>query len=59
MSGFTGLIGSETTSLPAELTQVVEQIESLRMVGVVTDWTMLLAAVEDERPDILLLDCAL
>ncbi len=59
MSGITVLVGSATTELPAGLTQVVEQTESLRMVGIVTDWTKLLAAVESERPDILLLDRAL
>lgn len=59
MAGFTVLVGSETTSLPAGLTQVVERTEGLRMVGIVTDWTKLLAAVESERPDILLLDRAL
>ena len=57
MSEFTVLVGSAAgTQLPAGLTQVLSQSDTLRIVDVVRNWAQLLATVERHHPDLLVLD---
>ena len=60
MSDISVLVGSATeTSLPEGLARMLSQTASVRTSKVVSDWARLVAAVERERPDLLVLDRAL
>lgn len=60
MSEFSVLVGSAMDApLPAGLARVLSQMSGIRTTSVVSDWARLIASIERDSPDLLVLDRAL